>query len=102
MTIKDLSFGFDSNSPHSCVPAPGPAAAAWRSASPEEKETLAHLNPVGRRRLKPQRERVVILHLREVHGVPGPVVHQLVEVVSEGSFPLLGGRQALGAPLALG
>lgn len=44
-------------------------------------------------------------NLREVHGVPGPVVHQLVEVICEGSFPLLGGRhvggQALRAPLAL-
>lgn len=48
---------------------------------------------------KSQRKR---LHLREVHGVPGPVVHQLVEVVCKGSFPLLGGRQALRAPLALG
>lgn len=78
------------NSPHSCVPAPGPAAAVWHSASPGEKEKLEHLNPVGRR-CHPLLERVATLHLREVHGVPGPVVHQLVKVVGEGSFPLLGG-----------
>lgn len=43
--------------------------------------------------------------LWEVHGIPGPVVHQFMEVIGEGSFPLVGcwhvGCQTLGTPLAL-
>lgn len=45
------------------------------------------------------------LNLWEVHGISGPVVHQFVEVIGKGSFPLVGGwhvrGQTLGTPLAL-
>lgn len=45
------------------------------------------------------------VNLWEVHGISGPVVHQFMEVICEGSFPLVGswhvGRQTLRTSLAL-
>lgn len=45
------------------------------------------------------------VNLWEVHGISGPVVHQFMEVICEGSFPLMGGwhvgGQTLRTPLTL-
>lgn len=88
-------------SPHSCDPVLGPAAAVWHFSSPESqyffslKRCLANSEMI--------RERA--LNLWEVHGISGPVVHQFVEVIGKGSFPLVGGwhvrGETLGTPLAL-
>lgn len=42
------------------------------------------------------------LALGEADGVPGPVIHQLMQVISEGAFALLGVRSWRGGPSRLG
>lgn len=83
--VQLISF---SRSPRSCDPVLGPAAAVWHFSSPES-QYLIHLNDVS---FKTDCEVICerARNLREVHGVSGPVVHQLVEVIGEGSFSLVG------------
>lgn len=90
-------------SPHSCDPVLGAAAAVWHFSSPESQYFIP-LNDV------PFKANSKINHktapnLWEVHGISGPVVHQFMEVIGEGSFPLVGGwhirGQTLGTLLAL-
>lgn len=42
------------------------------------------------------------LALGEADGVSGPVIHQLMQVISEGAFALLGERSWRGGPSRLG
>lgn len=42
------------------------------------------------------------LALGEADGISGPVIHQLVQVISEGAFALLGVRGSRSGPSGLG
>lgn len=90
-------------SPHSCDPVLGPAAAVWHFSSPES-QYFFHLNHVSFKADSKMSHKTAP-NLWEVHGISGPVVHQFMEVIGEGAFPLVGGwhirGQTLGTPLAL-